>query len=359
MNRIKRVVSIIIISLLVLCAVAGCSGKDYAIKIGDVKVTPEQYKAAAISIKTQFLNENGLEESEDLWTQYVDTSYTSTTQEYLDAMIQSYLIEYNLYAIHFDELGLTIPEAKEAEIQKSIDDMIKQQGSREKLEENLKANGFTYDEYVNQYYNEAKKDQVILYYFGPDSTQNPTSRAEMEKYYNEYYTKVKHVFLSTKDSNTNDLSIPQKAEVKKKAEGILARAKKGEDFDALIKEYNEDPGMATNPDGYVFSTEDTSYNRQFYNAAFEMKFGEVRLVQTNLGFHIMKRYEFYTEELSDPETEITLIENMMSSEVANILEGLKERIGVEYNNSVLTNLSAPNIKVDTNKTEDTTTTATK
>jgi hypothetical protein len=31
---------------------------------------------------------------------------------------------------------------------------------------------------------------------------------------------------------------------------------------------------------------------------------------------------------------------MMSSEIADILDGLKERIGVEYNNSVLATLTA-------------------
>ena len=57
----------------------------------------------------------------------------------------------------------------------------------------------------------------------------------------------------------------------------------------LIDEYNEDPGMASNPDGYVFSSEDSSYTKVFHNAAFDMKAGEIRLVQSNLGYHIMKK----------------------------------------------------------------------
>ena len=351
--NIKRITAFLLI-LVISVSLCACAGRNYALKIGDRKVTPEQYKAAAISIKTQFLSENGIEETKDLWTQFIDTSYSATTQEYLDAMIQSYLIEYNLYAIHFDELGLSLPQQKTDEIEEILDGYVKQHGSKEKLDAALKKQGFSYDEYKAQFENEAKKEEVILHYFGPESTENPTSHEDMKTYYNEYYTKVKHIFISTKDDKSNDYSVKEKEELGQKAQLIYERAANGEDFESLIDQYNEDPGMATNPDGYIFSTEDTSYNKAFHNAAFEMEAGEIRLVQSNLGYHIMKRYPFMTEEITDPDMEITLIENMMSSELAEILEGLKERIGVTYNNSVLTNLSVVNIKTAETATETTT-----
>ena len=50
-----------------------------------------------------------------------------------------------------------------------------------------------------------------------------------------------------------DLDEDKLAEAEKKANEILERAKNGEDFDALIKEYNEDPGMESNQDGYFFT----------------------------------------------------------------------------------------------------------
>lgn len=352
----KKTFSLIIILTLVLGILSGCAGpagNSYALKIGDKEISPMQYKASAISIKNQFITENGLEETNDLWTQYVDTSYSSTVQQYLDAMVQTYLITYNLYAIHFDELGLSLDADTEAKIEADLQTYVERYGSREKLDEALKEQGFSYDEYRNQFYNEAKKSAVITYYFGPDSTVNPTSREEMKKYYDEYYTKVKHIFLSTKDDQENDLTIPGKKEVGDKAEKVLKRAQSGENFEKLIEEFGEDPGMISNPDGYIFSQDDTSYTKAFHNAAFDMKFGEIRLVQSNLGYHIMKRYEFVTAEIQDPEIELNLIENMMSSEIADILEDLKERIGVEYNNSVLDTLTVSKLpkSTDTTKTE--------
>ena len=83
-----------------------------------------------------------------------------------------------------------------------------------------------------------------------------------------------------------------------------------------------------------------------------MKAGEIRLVQSNLGYHIMKKYSFTDDELYSRDTEVMLIENMMSEESNKILEDLKERIGVEYNNSVLQELSVVNLQTSDSSDQD-------
>lgn len=352
MQIIKRAVSAISVAAVTLALVASCSFGGYAIKIGDRVITAEKYKSVAVSIKSQFLTGNELEESDELWSKYIDSNYTSTVQEYLDAMIQTYIITYNLYSIHFDELGLKLDDTTVSEIKATMQGFIDQYGSKDALDQHLRTQGFTYDEFEQQYYDEAKKDAVIMYYFGPDSTETPVSHEALRAYYEEYYTKVKHVFLSTKDDEGNDLSNAKKDEVGKKAQEIYEKAIAGEDFEKLIDEYNEDPGMVSNPNGYIFSSDDTSYTRVFHNAAFDMKADEVRLIQSNLGYHIMKKYSFTDDEIFSRDTEITLIENMMSEESNKILDDLKERIGVEYNNTVLNELSVPNIKLTDGTDED-------
>ena len=351
MKKLTKITAMVMSLVLCLLSLSSCKS-NYALKIGDRIITPEQYKAAAVSIKTQFLAENGIEDTEDQWTKPMTENDTTTLQEYLDAMIQSYLIEYNLYAIHFDELGLKISEERAAKIQNELDTYIKQYGSEKAFDEALKKSGFSYKDYKEQLYNEAKKSEVILYYFGPDSKKNPTTHQQIKEYYNEYYTKVKHIFISTRDSNSNDFTVAQKEETGKKAQEIYDRIIAGEDYDTLLDEFNQDPGMVTNPDGYIFSQDDTSYTRAFHNAAFDMAFDEVRLVQSNLGFHIMKRYEFITDDVTDPEVELNLISNMMGNEIADVLQQLKDRIGVTYNDKILINLSVVNI--DTVSPEQTT-----
>lgn len=337
MSVIKRAAALLGAAVMLISGVS-CS-KGYAMKIGDVVITPEQYRVTAVSIKKQYLTENGLEETDGFWDKYVDTTYSSTMKDYLNAMIQSYIISSNLYSIHFDELGLSLDSETEQEIKASVDELINQYGSRENLDAALKEQGYSYDVFVKQYYDEAKRKAIIMYYFGPDSTEQPVSEQSLHEYYDEYYVKVKHIFLSTKTKEGDEMSKTQRDEVGQKAQRIYDRVMAGEDYEALLDEFNEDPGMASSPNGYIFSSEDSSYPRVFYNAAFEMEPGQVRLVQSNLGYHIIKKYSFSEDDIYSPDNITTLLENMMSEESNKLLDKLKERIGVTYNNAVLDSMS--------------------
>ncbi len=96
---------------------------------------------------------------------------------------------------------------------------------------------------------------------------------------------VKHILLSTEQEEGE--APVDKEEVKAKAEEILARAKNGEDFDALVKEFNQDPG-ATEA-GYTFGPGEMQ--PAFEEAAFALGLGEVsELVETDYGYHIIKRF---------------------------------------------------------------------
>lgn len=78
-----------------------------------------------------------------------------------------------------------------------------------------------------------------------------------------------------------------------KADEVLAKAKDGEDFEALITEFGEDPGMKLeeNKDGYVM-LRDASMLPEFLEASFKLKEGEISgLVATDYGYHIIKVYE--------------------------------------------------------------------
>lgn len=96
------------------------------------------------------------------------------------------------------------------------------------------------------------------------------------------YWRAKHVLVQTEGMDD-----AQKAEAKKKAEDILARAKAGEDFDALVSEFSEDPGSKTNPDGYVFTT--GTMVQEFENGTKNTPIGEFTLVETTYGYHVIQR----------------------------------------------------------------------
>ncbi|MGI6152656.1 MAG: peptidylprolyl isomerase [Christensenellaceae bacterium] len=83
------------------------------------------------------------------------------------------------------------------------------------------------------------------------------------------------------------------AEIKDKADEVLQRAKSGEDFDALVAEFGEDPGMQEEPAktrGYVVLEDSEDYVAEFTAASLALENeGDVSdLVVTDYGYHILQ-----------------------------------------------------------------------
>ncbi|HZB46456.1 MAG TPA: peptidylprolyl isomerase, partial [Pyrinomonadaceae bacterium] len=79
---------------------------------------------------------------------------------------------------------------------------------------------------------------------------------------------------------------PKKA--REKSEGILKRAKSGEDFEALAKEFSDEPG-AKERGGELPWFGRGQMVKEFEDAAFAMKEGDVSdIVETRFGYHIIK-----------------------------------------------------------------------
>ena len=82
-----------------------------------------------------------------------------------------------------------------------------------------------------------------------------------------------------------------KEEAKKRAEGILVKARKGEDFAKLADASSDDPSAKMNH-GSLGKFTRTQMVKPFADAAFALKPGEVSaLVETPFGFHVIKRTE--------------------------------------------------------------------
>jgi hypothetical protein len=78
-------------------------------------------------------------------------------------------------------------------------------------------------------------------------------------------------------------------DVKTKAEEVLQRAKNGEDFAALAKEFSEDPGSKDNG-GLYENTPEGQMVPEFEKAALALEPGQIspNLVETKFGYHIIK-----------------------------------------------------------------------
>jgi parvulin-like peptidyl-prolyl isomerase len=108
---------------------------------------------------------------------------------------------------------------------------------------------------------------------------------------------VSHILISTQDPATrSDLPDDKKTAKRKLAEDILKRARGGEDFGKLVKEYSEDPGSKDKGGEYTFPRASADPQRamvpEFETTAFAMNTNQISdIVTTSYGYHIIKLLE--------------------------------------------------------------------
>jgi parvulin-like peptidyl-prolyl isomerase len=131
------------------------------------------------------------------------------------------------------------------------------------------------------------------------------SADEAKKFYEDNPSKfeepemvhVSHILISTQDPVTrSDLPDDKKTAKRKLAEDILKRARAGEDWGKLVKEYSEDPGSKDKGGEYTFARATADPARamvpEFENASFALNTNQISdIVTTSYGYHIIKLIE--------------------------------------------------------------------
>lgn len=126
-----------------------------------------------------------------------------------------------------------------------------------------------------------------------EQAEGALTNEEVDAYVEENdLLRAKHILLLTKDMTTGeDYDDAKKAEQKAKAEDILKQLQEGGDFDALMNENSEDGGLATNPDGYVFTAGDMVTEFEEGTRALEIGGVSPELVESTYGYHIIWRLD--------------------------------------------------------------------
>lgn len=159
---------------------------------------------------------------------------------------------------------------------------------------------------------------------GAKVTEDDIRKAYDEETTTDKTASVRHILLLTQGKTD-----PEKAEARKKIEDILARAKAGEDFAALAKQYSEDPGSKDNGGLY----EDFGRGQMvkpFEDAAFSVPVGEMSgVVETAYGYHILKIVDRKKEtrpfEEARAEIESRLKQGKQGTLVEEHVKALKEK----------------------------------
>lgn len=105
--------------------------------------------------------------------------------------------------------------------------------------------------------------------------------------------KVKHILIGWKDLESAQDPRAQKR-TKQDAEALVRSLMKqieaGADFDMLMKQHSEDPGSASSARAYPVSP-DAQLVIEFKSLSLRLNVNEVGVVESDFGFHIIKRVE--------------------------------------------------------------------
>jgi len=168
--------------------------------------------------------------------------------------------------------------------------------SEEAFNSQLKAMGTTVDQVVKTMSEQVTAEAVLVRELKINVTD-----ADIKKFYDDTNNTAKfeepetvrasHILLMTQDPKTGqELSKADKDAKRKTMEGLLKRARAGEDFAKLAKEYSEDPGSKDKSGEYTFPR--GQMVPEFETAAFALKTNEVSdIVTTQYGYHIIKLSE--------------------------------------------------------------------
>lgn len=318
MKRMFRTCALLAALLLAAAALAGCAAQDerVAARVGDREITMQLFKNAYLNSLT-----------------YASIYYDLTTDEgveaYQDDVINS-LIQTEMLLYQAEQAGVTLSEEEEAEavadgqadydsFYDSFLEQAEQAGATDVrayanklLTDTLVSNGMTVSEAKQSYIDSARNNMIIEKMQNRIFAEVEPTEEELYDMYEEELQVQKDLFDESPASyftydlyaaygnNCIPLYIPEGfirvrqilVEDEETANELLTRLMEGEDFEALLNQYNTDPGMAdeANADGYLVG-EGANYLEEFLEAALALENdGDISpVVETTSGFHIIKR----------------------------------------------------------------------
>lgn len=283
--------------LVCVCLLASCAGADTVATVGSTKIAKGELEFYLSSIKSQ-LSGTELNTEEDWQTQEIEGEKAIEAAKQRALQIAVTNAEYCEVA---KAQGMKLTEQEKQNVRSTKQQVISSYGGDAAYKAFLKENNIT-DGFIqficeSTVYSEKLADKA--------AEEEPLTEEAFRKYYEDNkksldseYKKAKHILILTRDTaKGQDYPEDKLASQKELADKLLERIEAGEDFDALMTEYSEDPGLGTNPDGYVFGPGEMV--AEFEQAVESAAVGEVTMCKSVYGYHIIKRMPLEYSDIAD------------------------------------------------------------
>lgn len=296
MKKITRILSLLMVSVLMLTACSPKLSSDTVVSIDGVEISKEYFDKTVAKVA----KDNDFEAvfGDQIWDMEIEPGVTFSkhfSEQMLEMIITHELV---MQKLEKDDPSLIATDEEiEAEYSAYMDIVSKDEEYASFLTEHGIDEEFIKDHLrKNLSYRKFASNAV-------DSVE--VTDEEIEKYYQEHLedyshneVRASHILISTLDDNGEVLADDQKAQKLELSQEILQKAKAGEDFAALAKEYSEDPGSAVDGGDLGFFPQGVMV-AEFNDKAFSMEIGEISdIVETSFGYHII----YLTDKLDEVES---------------------------------------------------------
>lgn len=346
-----RKITAAVLALVVALGMSGCGrlqiSKELATVNGNM-VSVAEYKYYLENIKQQMLAEAGTQDEKTFWNGEIDGKKASDVAK---ERATEEMIRVEIAVSKAMEKGLALDVATEGEINALIS--AKDAQTKAQIDAIKDLTGLSNQGIKNL----LVKTSLASMYAQDIQTSEPdklaVSDAAVAEQYNRDYARVKHILImnekqedgaegaaaeATADPETAAQdAAAYKEEQKKLADEVLAKAKAGRNFEALITAYGEDPGMESQPDGYVIDKNGYAADNsgsmmvpEFTQGAFSVSVGGVtELVESSYGWHIIKRYALPTSgEIYDTAVQ-TVRGNLMQDKYNELIDSYKSEFDIQ------------------------------
>ena len=215
----------------------------------------------------------------------IDAAYNEQHKDILRGLIDQALLVQRA-----KDMGVSV----ETQLVKQLDQTRQQHNlpSMEALEKAVESSGISWEEYKASLRNTLMTQDVIRKEVGGRINLD---EAELKKYYESHksdFVRPEQVYLSEILVSTDGKSPDDYPALKKKAEDLLDRVKKGEDFGELAKRYSD--GQTAKQGGDMGAFGRGQLAKSLEDQVFKMNRGDMTdVIQTKAGFEILRVEEHY------------------------------------------------------------------
>lgn len=324
----KKILSVLLVFVFACLMMSGCQQTDTnstVATVGSQVITSGEMKYAIGVVKNSMTAGMDEQALQDFWNTLIDGV---DPEDYIRENAIDLLVDMTILAEHAKQSGITVTDDDINEYftqnQDTLAGLMEQYDVDEATLKAIYKKQMLYNDYA----------QTVLV---DDPKFNP-SEEELQEYFLRHFCKAQHILKLTVDQATNTpYTQAEKDAVRAEMDGILQALRNGADFEDMMLENTEDPGVEQYPEGYVFA--EGEMVPEFYEGTIALsENGISEVIESSYGYHIIKRLPLNIE--TDFMPNLSKVQSVYVHEIEEqLIEELKTSIEVSLDDAKIKAIS--------------------